>query len=148
MKPAFLLTLAAAKQDLSLLSGRRGARKVMVTELYPEHETETDEVVWQPPLATGKCAVQVRPDMEIAHFTQHATQDRHFHKLGTEFYAVLEGNMTLDVAGQTYWLAAGDMMVVHPGTLHQVKPEGTEFLCRVISVNCGGVADKYVKDSR
>jgi hypothetical protein len=42
-------------------------------------------------------------------------------------------------------LAAGDEIIVFPGTIHEVLPEGTEFTARVHSINCYGDKDKYVK---
>ena len=58
-------------------------------------------------------------------------------------YMVLEGGMTIEVEGKDYMLLAGDMIVVNPGAVHQVKPEGTKFLCRVVTPNCVGSSDKY-----
>jgi quercetin dioxygenase-like cupin family protein len=83
-------------------------------------------------------------DTEVAVFSQRALQDRHYHRLGTEMYMVLEGRMEIEVAGKNYVLFPGDMIVVNPNAVHQVKPEGTEFICRVVTVNCGGAPDKYV----
>ncbi|MEI7456949.1 MAG: cupin domain-containing protein [Nitrosomonadales bacterium] len=143
MKHALLISLAASKQDPALQSGQRGARKILVTELYPKNETEAADVIWQP--GSDLCPVQVTPDIEVAIFTQHAAQDRHYHKLGTEFYSVIEGRMVIEIEDHPYTLTAGDMIVVHPGTVHQVKPEGCEFICRVISANCGGISDKYIE---
>lgn len=143
MKHALLITLAAVKQDTALQAGNRGAGKILVTGLYPETEDEATEIVWLP--GSAKRQVQLTPDIEVAIFTQHAAQDRHHHKLGTEFYSVIEGEMIIEIEGRPYTLAAGDMIVVHPGTVHQVKPEGCEFICRVISANCGGISDKHIE---
>lgn len=143
MKHALLITLAAVKQDTALQAGNRGAGKILVTGLYPETEDEATEIVWLP--GSAKRQVQLTPDIEVAIFTQHAAQDRHHHKLGTEFYSVIEGEMIIEIEGRPYTLAAGDMIVVHPGTVHQVKPAGSEFICRVISANCGGIADKHIE---
>lgn len=41
--------------------------------------------------------VQVMPDIEVAIFTQHAAQDRHHHRPGTEFYSVTEGRMDIEI---------------------------------------------------
>lgn len=143
MKPALLITLDASKRDSAL--GSRGARKVLVTELYPKTETEAENIVWQPPAGSDKCPVQVTPDIEVATFSQLAAQDKHHHKNGTEFYSVIEGTMIIEIEGQPCTLVAGDMIVVNPGTVHEVKPEGCEFICRVISANCGGISDKYIE---
>lgn len=145
MQPALLITLDAVKQDDTLLKGSRGARKILVTGLYPKTEIEATDIRWLPPAGSDKCQVQVTPDIEVAIFTQHTTQDRHHHETGTEFYSVIEGKMSIDIEGQLYSILAGDMIVVNPGAVHQVKPEGCEFICRVISVNCGGMADKYIE---
>ena len=141
--PALLIKLESMKRDAALEPGNRGARKILVTELYPAKESEAVHVEWNPPADSGKCPVQVTKNIEVAVFTHNITQDRHLHKLGTEMYMVLEGEMTIEVEGQDYTLLAGDMIVVNPGAAHQVKPQGTKFICRVVTANCGGNADKY-----
>lgn len=143
--PALLITLEAVKQDTAIQTGGRGARKILVTELYPQHEDEATKIEWMPASAFEKCPVLVTPDIEVAIFTQHAAQDRHRHHNGTEFYSVIEGRMAIEIGERTYVLEAGDMIAVLPGTVHQVMPDETTFLCRVISVNCGGIADKYIE---
>jgi quercetin dioxygenase-like cupin family protein len=140
---ALVVRLEAVKRDGALRPEGRGARKILVTEIYPAKEMETTEVLWNPPVGEEKCSVQVTTDTEVAVFTQTARQDRHYHKTGTEIYMVLEGTMVIEVEGEDYTLSAGDMIVVQPGATHEVKPEGTEFLCRVVTANCGGAADKY-----
>lgn len=140
--PALLVTLAAVKKDLALPC--RGARKLLVTRLCAGHEVEACEVTWLPPDVSDKCQVQSTTDIEVAVFTQHAAQDLHHHKIGTEFYTVVEGRMVIEVEGQSYALTAGDMIVVNPGAVHQVKPDTTEFICRVITVHCAGASDKYL----
>jgi quercetin dioxygenase-like cupin family protein len=141
--PALFIALESVKQDTALNPGQRGARKILVTELYPEKESEAVAVAWDPPSGTGKCPVQVTENIEVAIFTQTASQDRHLHKLGTEMYMVLEGEMRIEVEGKDYVLLAGDMIVVNPGAVHEVKPAGTEFLCRVVTANCISRSDKY-----
>ncbi len=141
--PALLVTWEAIKRDTTLQAGSRGARKILVTKLHPEKEEEATKVVWLPPVGSDKCPVQIVGNIEVAIFTQHATQERHHHKMGTEFYMVLAGKMVIEVENKLYTLSAGDMLVVNPGAVHQVKPEGTEFTCRVITANCGGSSDKY-----
>lgn len=71
-----------------------------------------------------------------------AKQTRHWHKIGTEIYLLLEGAMAIEVEGSEYRLQPGDMIVVNPGAHHKVSRDG-EFLCRVITVNCGGPDDRY-----
>jgi quercetin dioxygenase-like cupin family protein len=141
--PALLITLVSLKRDAAFAPGNRGARKLLVTELYPAAEYETRQVEWTSPAASEKCPVQVTRNIELAAFTHQAPQDRHLHTLGTEMYMVLEGEMHIQVEGQEYVLHAGDMLVVNPGSAHEVKPEGTKFLCRVVTANCGGSSDKY-----
>lgn len=144
--PALFITLEAAKADPALLPGGRGARKMLVTEIYPDEEEAAGEITWKPPTLSGKCPVQVMCDTEMACFTHRASQDRHYHKVATEIYMVLEGRMNVEVEGEDYSLIAGDVIVVNPGAIHQIRPEGTEFLCRVVTANCGGASDKYVAD--
>ena len=84
------------------------------------------------------------PSTEIAVFTNVAPQDRHYHLRGTEIYTVLEGEMVIDIEGEDHIMSAGDMLVVNPGVVRQVKPEGTRFICRVVTVDSGGISDKYV----
>jgi len=144
MKPAFLVTLHAVKADSALAMGNRGDRKVVVTELFPGKEKHAKDVIWKPPLGSERCPVQVMKDVEVAVFNQHAYQDRHYHKFGTEIYDVLEGEMLIEVEGTNYRLAPGDMMVVNFGAVHQVKPENASFICRVVTVNSSGAKDKYV----
>jgi mannose-6-phosphate isomerase-like protein (cupin superfamily) len=141
--PALLIKLESVKRDAALEPGNRGARKIVVTELYPAKESEADNVEWNPPINSGKCPVQVTNNIEVAVFTHSVPQDRHLHKVGTEMYMVLEGEMKIEVEGQDYTLFAGDMIVVNPGAAHEVKQNGTEFICRVVTANCGGNADKY-----
>jgi quercetin dioxygenase-like cupin family protein len=142
--PALLVKLESLKQDPAHDPGKRGARKILVTELFPEKETEAVIVEWNPPAGAERCPVQVTENIEVAMFTQNASQDRHFHKIGTDIYTVLEGEMRIEVEGKDYVLLAGDMLVVNPGAVHEVKPEGTNFLCRVITPNCIGSSDKYL----
>lgn len=143
---ALVVRLEAVKRDGALRPMGRGARKILVTEIYPAKEIEGREVVWKPPEGEDKCPVRVMTDTEIAVFNHTASQDRHYHKTGTEIYMVLEGVMVIEVEGEDYILSAGDMIVISPGAMHEVKPEGREFLCRVVTVNCGGAADKYKSD--
>lgn len=143
MKRPLLVTLESVKRDAALAPGGRGARKILVTDLYPARESEAEQVEWNPPTGAEKCPVQVTSNVEVAVFTHDATQDRHLHKTGTEIYTVLEGEMWIEVEGEDYRLLAGDMIVVNPGAAHEVKPHGTEFLCRVVTANCGGRSDKY-----
>ena len=105
--------------------------------------SEASDIDWSPPIGDDKCSVQLMHDTEIAVFNQRARQDRHFHKVGTEIYMVLQGKMVIEVEGKNYELSQGDMIVVNPGVVHAVKPEGTEFLCRVVTVNHPGTTDRF-----
>ena len=141
--PALLVTKDVVELDGALKSGAQGYRKLLVTKPYPNEE-EASNVKWSPPAEGEKCLVQVMADAEVAIFNQHAAQDRHYHKQGTEIYMVLDGNMVIDIQGDDYSLSSGDMIVVNPGTVHEVKPKGTEFLSRVVTLHCGGAEDKYI----
>lgn len=140
---AFLVRKDAIKADPAIQAGGRGARKLLVTELYAARECAPTMVAWSPPMDAGKCPVQEMADTEVAVFNQFAKQDRHKHENGTEMYMVLEGTMTIEVDGIDYLLSSGDMIVVNPNACHEVKPCQSEFLCRVVTVNCGGPKDKY-----
>lgn len=140
---AFLVTKDAIKRDAALAAGARGARKLLVTELFAAKECEATDITWRPPDAGNKCPIQIMADSEVAVFNQHAAQDRHKHKRGTEIYMVLEGQMVIEIEGEDHKLLSGDMIVVNPNACHEVKPDGTEFLCRVVTMNCGGASDRY-----
>ena len=140
--PALLVTLDAVKRDPALAASGRGARKLLVTGMRRDSETDATGVAWQPPASGERCPVQATRDTEVAIFNQHASQDRHRHRAATEIYMVLEGRMTIEVEGCDYLLGAGDMIVVNPGATHLVKPGGAQFLCRVVTANCGGALDK------
>jgi quercetin dioxygenase-like cupin family protein len=143
--PALFVCMENVKSDPALSEGARGARKIVVTEIYSGKEKEASIVQWYPPVGGERCSVQTMDDTEVTVFTHGASQDRHYHKIGTEIYEVLEGEMVIEVAGQNYVLSSGDMIIVNPGAVHKVKPNKTEgFVSRVITVNCGGISDKYV----
>ena len=141
---ALVVTLDALKEDAALKPDGRGARKLLVTELYSETEQVATEVSWSPPRGAERCAVQVTADTEMAVFTELARQDRHYHREATEIYMVVEGRMTIEVEGREYALNAGDMIVVNPGAVHEVKRGNEKFICRVIAVNSKGSADKFL----
>ena len=146
MQAALVIHLTDVAQDPALQPGARGARKLLVTELYPEHEQAACQTVWSPPAAAEKCQVQVNQDIELAMFTELNVQDRHYHKVASEFYTVLKGVMVIEVEDQAYTLSAGDTIVINPGTVHQIKPQDCEFICQVITANCGGITDKYIDE--
>ncbi|MGD1018524.1 MAG: cupin domain-containing protein [Verrucomicrobiia bacterium] len=138
--PAILFNLQSAKNDPALQT--RGDRKILVTEIYASKEDPASESRWNHQASSGKCPVLLMRDTESAVFTQVAKQTRHSHKIGTEIYMLLEGKMMIEVEGTDYTLLPGDAIVVLPGACHQIQREG-EFLCRVITVNCGGPKDRY-----
>src|SRR5688572_18791782 len=88
---ALVITLDAVKKDAALKPDGRGARKLLVTELYSGTEREATEVLWSPPAVAARCPVQVTADTELAVFTELASQDRHYHREATEIYMVVEG---------------------------------------------------------
>ena len=51
-----------------------------------------------------------------------------------------------DVTDLAPYRAAGDEVIVLPGTVHQVLESGVAFLTRVHAISCHGPRDKYVKD--
>ena len=51
--------------------------------------------------------------------------------------------MGIEVEGKSYTLGPGDMIVVNRNAVHQVKTDGAEFMCRVVTVGCGGASDKF-----
>lgn len=140
MPSALFVSLESVRTDPALQ--KRGDRKIMVTELYPAGERLATEVHWQPVAAPGKCPVQLMADTEVAVFNETAKQSRHCHRSSTQLYSVLEGSMLIEVEGAEYHLAPGDLLVVNPGACHEVRRQG-RFLSRVVTVNCGGNADKF-----
>jgi mannose-6-phosphate isomerase-like protein (cupin superfamily) len=138
--PAVLVTLQSTKRDPALMT--RGDRKLLVTEVYKDKEEPAREALWTHAAPSGKCPVVLMPDSESAAFTQIAKQSRHYHKKGTEVYWLIEGVMQIEVEKRDYILTPGDTIVVNPGAFHEVKQEGP-FLCRVVTLNCGGPSDRY-----
>ena len=141
--PALLVRSAALARDPALQPGGRGARKLLVTELYPDREHESADPVWRPPTDGESCPVLATEDTELAIFNQDTPQDRHCHRRGTEVYWVIEGEMRIEVEGLEYQLGPGDLIVVKPGAVHEVL-RGANFLCGVLTANCGGTEDKFV----
>jgi quercetin dioxygenase-like cupin family protein len=81
---------------------------------------------------------------ELAVFTERAHQDRHLHRIGTEIYTVLEGEMSIEVEGERFVLTAGDSLLVRPGAAHAVEPARGPFLAQVVTIDSGGAGDKLV----
>ena len=140
MTPALFLTLEALKRDRALHT--RGERKVLVTDIRPESEQRAATILWRAPAPADRCPVVVMQDTELAIFTERSKQTRHCHKIGTEIYTLLEGEMTMEVAGELYTLSPGDTLVVKTGVWHEVKRD-SRFLCQVVTVNCAGAKDRH-----
>ena len=136
MIPALLIRLEAIAEDAAL--DECGYRKIAVTHLREASEQAAAAGVWRP---SAQCPVLVTENLETAVFNEKARQDRHYHERATEIYIPIEGSVVIEVEGVDYSLRAGDMLVVNPGARHIVKPGG-RFLCRSITANCGGEADK------
>jgi len=138
--PLFV-SLDAVKNDPALQNGSRGARKIGVTSLYQGKEIPFESTVWN-----GKnegSPVISFDDTEYAVFTEVTVQDRHYHKEGVEFYTVLSGEFHIEVMSEIFTLSVGDTIVVPAGVVHEVH-RSTKFIAQVITVHCGGVADKYI----
>jgi quercetin dioxygenase-like cupin family protein len=140
MTLALLVTLDASKHDPALQT--RGDRKVLVTDIRPDTEQEASAVLWSGTSPPTKCPVVTMRDTELAIFSERARQTRHCHKIGTEIYTLLEGEMTMEVDGTLYTLHPGDILVVKPGVWHEAK-RSTKFLCQVVTANCAGVKDRH-----
>lgn len=148
INPTLVVPLTSVKSDPALQKDSRGSRKILVTDIFDKKEKKATEAIWYPPKKgkeKEKCPVQLMQDTEIAVFNEIAKQDKHYHKKGTEIYMVLEGNMKIEVERKEYTLNQGDMIVVNPYTIHEVKNANTNFVCRVITVNCGGEKDKFIE---
>jgi mannose-6-phosphate isomerase-like protein (cupin superfamily) len=144
--PALFVSHDELRFDPSFGDGGRGARKILVTDIYPTSEQEALDSHWTVPGEGRRCPVQLMSDTEVAYFTHQAIQDYHYHERATEIYTVINGVMKIEVCGADYELHAGDMIVVNPNSPHRVKPKGTKFLCMVVTVNCAGIADKFILD--
>jgi len=137
------IQLSQVRQDPALASGKRGVRKLIVTEIFRDKELEATSDIWSSPAPGKECPVLRMSDTEMAVFNEGAEQDRHYHKEGTEMYESVVGEVILEVEGKIYRLSQGDVIVVHPFSVHEIKKNEGKFLCRVITLNCGGEKDKY-----
>jgi quercetin dioxygenase-like cupin family protein len=141
---SLLVKLSAIKRDPALDLKERGARKLLITELIENKEKLAQDEIWQAPEINEKCSVLLTKDFEMSIFNQAAKQDRHYHKLGTEIYLIVEGKMLIEVENKDYLLSLGDSIVVNPGSVHLVKPSQENFIAYVFSFNCKGVEDKFI----
>ena len=153
-KPPYLvLRREKVKADWKLkrrAGARNNGRKVLVNRLYAETEEHARSPAWAAGPEAGKTPVVETGagGLEVSTITHEAAQDYHKHLLATEVYTVLEGTMRMRLGepGESVVLAAGDEVIVLPGTAHEVLNEdGEPFLARVHAVNSHGDADKYVK---
>jgi mannose-6-phosphate isomerase-like protein (cupin superfamily) len=140
--PAILFRKDSFKKDPNLSIGMRGGRKLLVTSIYEKTEYQCNLDLWNPPIYIEKCPVLQMKDTEVSFFNQYAKQEKHCHKVGTEMYFLIEGELEINVEGKSYLLWPGDLIVVLPNSIHEVKPK-SEFLCMVVTVNCLGADDKY-----
>lgn len=143
--PVFIIPLKSIENDNLLKKEGAGSRKLLVTEIWDSIEEKTTERHWQAPNEGDMNQVLLTANIELGIFTHLASQERHYHKLGTEVYSVLDGEMDIKVDDSLYTLKRGDTIVVRPGTIHEIlktKP----FLCKVINANCHGKIDKVLTE--
>lgn len=141
--PVFIIPIQSVEEDGQLTEEGAGARRFLVTEIWDSIEESATECRWQAPGEGEKNRVLQTANIEIGVFTQCAPQDRHSHKLGTEIYTVLDGEMNIEVDEKEHMLQRGDTIVVRPGVIHEIikkKP----FLCQVVIANCHGKIDKVL----
>jgi len=151
--PYVLVRRERVEEDVERLgaAGNNG-RKVCATRVLRElGERELDDPEWNAPavLPTGPGG------LEISTLTEFTAQDRHKHERSTEVYTVLRGELSvwIDDRGPLR-LAAGDELVVLPGTVHELvrakrrarEPEEPfDLLVRVHAFPCHGATDKLVQ---
>ncbi|PKH03661.1 hypothetical protein CXF72_05205 [Psychromonas sp. MB-3u-54] len=154
-----LITRQNAEKDAEIIGQKNklgesnnNGRKVFATNIMPDFgETLITEALWKAPsvLPTGKGG------LELATFTEYASQDRHKHQRGIEIYTVLKGIMKIYINDSgPHLLHSGDEVVILPGTIHEViqqkqgdheKGSAFELIVRVHSIYCYGAEDKYVQ---
>lgn len=139
----FIITGEAVEADRALLPGERGARKlVSVTPPFEGKEREADDELWRAGQTGELTPILIADNWEVAIFNEVTKQDRHLHRVGTEIYFVREGDVKIEVEGEVYDLISGDILMVMPGSAHEVLREG-KFLIQLVCVNCGGPGDKF-----
>lgn len=67
---------------------------------------------------------------------------RHFHRRACQIFYVLGGELSLEVEGARYGLAAGDALVVPPGTSHSVQNDGTAAVSFLVIAAPSAVGDR------
>jgi uncharacterized cupin superfamily protein len=153
---------------LTLPESENNGRKHVVGELWDRSERPIADPEWVPGMKyEGKALPEVEKTpvlvtgnggTEIATFTEEAGQDRHMHLVSTETYTVLTGTVRIFIDDQgPLELAAGDEVVILPGTVHEIVREipardeahGSNrvpaLVVRVHALRCYGDADKYVQ---
>ncbi len=56
--------------------------------------------------------------------------ERHYHKLGEEFYYILEGRGTMEINGTFREVVPGDAILIPAGSWHQIRADDPlRFLC-------------------
>lgn len=142
--PALLISKETVREDTELNEGPEGERKLVVQDIYPSVEMLATGCRWKVPNLGEKCQVLKLSNVEVGIFSNIASQVRHYHKIGTEIYSVIDGEMDIVVNDEVFTLRSGDMIVVSPNSVHEVQKSNRRFLCQVISANCQGKEDKYV----
>jgi mannose-6-phosphate isomerase-like protein (cupin superfamily) len=143
--PAVLLRfreIEVARRDPKANLGNRGDQKVVITYRYTGDENLSD-VIWTALAPNGKRHYEVATGVEFALFDERAKQSRHYHRRATEVYTVLEGEMSIEVAGVEYTLTVGESIIVNPWSAHEVK-KTAHFLAQVMTANCPGLNDKHI----
>jgi quercetin dioxygenase-like cupin family protein len=146
-----ILRKDVVKQDWKIkVKEKNNGRKVLVNEIFPKTQKHIENPEWgfapqedrTPVLETGYGGV------EIATFTEQASQDRHKHLVSMDIYTVLEGTMTIRIGDKDdVVLQSGDEIIVLPGVIHEVLDAKTSFLTRVHATNCYGPRDKYTEEN-
>jgi mannose-6-phosphate isomerase-like protein (cupin superfamily) len=142
--PAVLVTKASLNTARANHQGRfgsRGGQKILVIKQWPQ-EAPLTAAAWNTLDEQGSRPVLVTQNIEFAVFDERAPQDRHHHKLATELYTVIEGTLHIEVENELYALAAGDTIIIRPGTRHEILRQGS-FVATVTIANCVGREDKF-----
>jgi mannose-6-phosphate isomerase-like protein (cupin superfamily) len=134
--------IEAARRNPKTYLGNCGDQKVVITYQYSGVESLSD-VIWTALAPSGKRHYAVAAGVEFALFDERAKQSRHYHRRATEVYTVLEGAMSIEVAGVEHTLTVGESIIVNPWSAHEVK-KTAHFLAQVVTANCSGLNDKHI----